>query len=168
MKVIETRKNGSKRVYTKFTEDEILHQKVKMADQSFKEECDVNVILSRYMKTGQLIHVNTRTGVYADVSEIPDLMGAMTQVQHAQQAFDDLPAEIRKRFNNSPVEMINFLQDPRNDEEAIKLGLKVRIGGPNLEDLAATNAESGGSNKKTKSQKTKASNDDDDSNNDDK
>lgn len=121
----EIRKDGSKRVYTTFPEHELEGQKVKGADDSFREECDVNVILQRFMKTGD-IKFKQNPGVYADVSEITDLQGALNQISQANEAFDALPADLRYKFGNSPVEMINFLQDPSNYEESVKLGLRVR------------------------------------------
>ena len=35
----------------------------------------------------------------------------------------DLPAKIRQRFNNNPAELIAFLQNSDNIEEAVELGL---------------------------------------------
>lgn len=116
-KYILRRKNGTKRVVTVNTEHSL-------ADQSQQEECDVNFIMDKYLKTGQVTHLTTLRGQFADVSEIPDLHTAMTQVTQAQQTFDQLPAELRERFGNSPIQMVKFLQDPRNDAEAIQLGLK--------------------------------------------
>lgn len=125
MKKIELRKNGTRRVYTVYTDDELEGQKIKCADDSFREECDVNTILRRFMKTGE-IEYRKNPGVYQDVSEISDLEGSLNQINKANAAFDALPADIRFRFGNSPIEMINFLQNPENYEESIKMGLRVR------------------------------------------
>lgn len=117
MKLIEIRANGTKRVATKNDEPS-------KTDQSFKDEVNVNNIISKFNKTGQISHLAKKQGIYADLSEIQDLLTSRIQVQKAQEAFDSLPAEIRRRFGNSPVELVNFLQDPANDQEAVKLGLK--------------------------------------------
>lgn len=93
-----------------------------MTDPSFQEQSDVNTIIKRYQKTGHW--PAKQTGQYMDLSETPDLHTAMDIVTKAQQAFNELPAELRKRFGNSPIELVNYLQDPTNDQEAIKLGLK--------------------------------------------
>lgn len=119
MKIIEKRANGTTRVYTKNDEPSL-------TDQSWAKDCDVNNIIAKYIKTGQISHLAKHQGQYADVSAIPDLQSALDQVTKAQQAFDDLPSNLRKRFGNSPVEMVNFLSDPKNDQEAISLGLKVK------------------------------------------
>jgi hypothetical protein len=37
--------------------------------------------------------------------------------------FEDLPAEVRFRFDNKPAELLKFMSDPANADEAIDLGL---------------------------------------------
>lgn len=93
--------------------------------QQFKESTDVNNIIAQYRKTGEL-PLSNKTGTYADMSEIPDYQVALNTVIQAQHAFDDLPSEIRDRFQYDPNRLIKFLQDSKNDDEAIKLGLKVK------------------------------------------
>lgn len=107
-----------KRVYT-------VNDEPSMTDQSFKEQADANSVIKKYAKTG--IWPQPRQGQYQDLSEIPDLLQALQTVTQAQQSFEALPSEIRKRFGNSPTNLVEFLQDSQNDEEAIKLNLKQRI-----------------------------------------
>lgn len=117
MKIIEQKKSHGKqriRVATK-------NEQPSMTQQAFAEDCDVNIILDRYMKTGEL--PKPRQGVYADVSEVPDLSEAIQIVQQAQTAFDSLPAKIRYEFHNDPTKLLNFIADPKNKEKAIELGL---------------------------------------------
>jgi len=121
MKKIEMRENGTRRVY-------IVNDAPSKTDQSQAASCDVNNIMSKYKKTGQLTHLARNQGVYADVSQIPDLQESLAQVELANAAFASLPSEVRQRFQNSPVQMIEFLQDPSNDEEAIRFGLKEKRG----------------------------------------
>lgn len=123
MKVIEIRPNGTKRVYTRNDEPS-------KTDQSFSEEVNVNNIMAKYIKTGQIKHLAKNVGLYADVSEIPDLAEALDQVTKAQYAFDALPSNLRTRFQNSPVEMVNFLSDNKNYDEAVSLGLIVKPSPP--------------------------------------
>lgn len=117
MKEIIRHPNGRVQVRT-------INNEPSKTDQSMKDECDVNEILRKYMKTGQ-INLPNQHGQYLDVSDIQDLHLALTQVNEATQAFDQLPPEIRRRFGNSLTELVSFLDDPQNNEEAIKLGLKV-------------------------------------------
>lgn len=115
-KFITKRDNGTTRVTTKI----LTHSKT---DQSFKDDCDINEVVRKFQKTGQISHLNKKQGVYADVSQIPDLMTASQQIRDAEDAFNALPATVRRKFRNNPEEMIEFLRDPQNEQEAIKLGL---------------------------------------------
>lgn len=119
MKVITKRPDGSIRVST-------VNNEVSMTDQSYKDDCDVNVIIDRYLKTGQISHLAKYRGQYADVSQITDLQGAMDTVKKAGEAFMSLPAQLRKKLNNDPQEFIKYMQDPKNLEESIELGLRER------------------------------------------
>lgn len=119
MKIISKRPNGSVRVVTR-------NEEPSKTDQSFLKETDINHIVSKFLKTGQMDTPRVGQGVYADITQFHDLPTAMNQVTKAQEAFDALPAKVRERFGNSPLQMVQFLQDPKNDDEAIKLGLKSR------------------------------------------
>lgn len=120
MKKIEVRPNGTKRVYT-------VNEMPSKTDQSQKKSCDVNEIIAKYKRTGQVTHLAKNRGQYADVAEIPDLLTATVQVQKAQESFNSLPAHIRKRFQNNPIEFVNFMVDPENIEESVRLGLREKI-----------------------------------------
>lgn len=97
-----------------------------LTDQHFKDECDVNKIMERYIKTGCLVDpliMPRNEGFFGDVSEAPDYLEAQNTIIRAQTAFDALPGQIRKRFNNNPAELIAFMADSKNKDEAKKLGL---------------------------------------------
>lgn len=95
-----------------------------LTKQSFKAECDVNNIVRRYQQTGVVTHVNRGQPKFGDFSNLGTYHEALLQVTHAQQAFMDLPAVVRDRFGNDPGALLEFLDDPANDREAIRLGLK--------------------------------------------
>lgn len=97
-----------------------------MTQQHFKDECDINSIVNRYVKTGVLEHQAAIEPHYADLSEIPtDLQSAYEAVYRAEAAFMDLPSDIRKSLNNDPSRLSQWLSDPSNRETAIKAGLIV-------------------------------------------
>lgn len=91
--------------------------------QSFKAECDINTIMARYMKTGTLDHLSSRKGQYMDVSGA-DFYAAQNMVANARSMFFGLPSAIRERFENDPGEFLEFMENPANAEEAVKLGLR--------------------------------------------
>lgn len=95
--------------------------------QQFKNECDVNLILKRYEQTGVIDHLTAKKPLYGDFSDIPDYQIAQHILIDAQEKFDALPASIRKRFDNNPLNMVEFCKDPKNHEEGVKLGLFVEV-----------------------------------------
>jgi phage internal scaffolding protein len=94
-----------------------------MTQQSFKNECDINFILSKYQKTGLVDHVNTYQGNYSDVSNVPSYQEALHIVESAHTAFESLPSSIRKRFSNNPQDFLDFVHNPDNLEEMKEMGL---------------------------------------------
>lgn len=91
--------------------------------QSGKDEADINIILKRFGVTGQLPPMSQRMPEYGDFTGITDFHSAMTIVRQAQEAFMELPAEVRSRFGNDPGAFINFASDPENLPELRKMGL---------------------------------------------
>lgn len=94
---------------------------VSLTVQASKDECDINIIVKKYLRTGELPGV--RQGVYADLSQMIDLRDAIHMVNDAQQAFMELPAELRREFDNDPTKLVEFALDSKNKERAIALGL---------------------------------------------
>lgn len=94
-----------------------------MTQQQFKNQCDVNQILKKFEKTGMISHLNNNAGNYGDFSTIQNFQSNLNMILNAQSSFDALPSEVRKRFGNNPNNLIEFVQDNSNYEEALKLGL---------------------------------------------
>lgn len=93
--------------------------------QHFKDECDINSVLERYRKTGHFNPHIVRKGQYGDFTGFSDFRSALQVVIEAQSSFDALPAHLRKRFGNDPQNLVDFLSDSKNNEEAETLGLIV-------------------------------------------
>ena len=96
-----------------------------MTQQQFKDECDTNVIIDRYTKTGVIPEelVNASAGVYGDFSGVGDYMDMQNKLIAARESFDALPSKVRSRFNDNPAELIAFVNDGNNYDEAVKLGI---------------------------------------------
>ena len=95
---------------------------VSLTQQEFTEECDVNNIVKKYQQTGVLprgYHGEPRYG-YAPAL---DFREALELVMSTEEHFMSLPSEVRQRFENDPGELLAFLDDPENLEEARQLGL---------------------------------------------
>lgn len=90
--------------------------------QGHKDECDLNVIMKRYERTGALDPRLVREGRFGDVSAV-DYQEAMFTVASARSAFASLPARVRDRFGNDPGQLVAFCDNPANYDEAVSLGL---------------------------------------------
>lgn len=90
--------------------------------QAAKDECDINRIMARYLKTGQ-VPGGVLGGSYGDVSSGVDYLEAQGIILNAQKQFAALPAKVRDRFANNPFEMLEFIGDEKNIPEARELGL---------------------------------------------
>ena len=97
-----------------------------MTQQQFKDECDVNNILSKYRKTGLITHLSKHKGEFGDFSSVTDYQTSLARLEQAHDSFQQLPSELRSKFHNDPKNLIEFLADPKNDEDAIKYGLKIK------------------------------------------
>ena len=96
---------------------------ISLTEKHHKDECDINKILSRYLKTGVITHGKTLTGYYDDVSNIGDYTQAMETVARAKELFMQLPSGVRTKFNNNPAEFLDFCGDEDNLEELQEMGL---------------------------------------------
>jgi len=90
--------------------------------QSFKDECDINTIMSRYQSTGELPDLARSAPQYLDATGF-DYQEMQNQIVEAQNLFDALPSKVRNRFANNPAEFIDFCSDPANRSELLSMGL---------------------------------------------
>lgn len=97
---------------------------ISRTQQNQKEESDINTIVRRFGLTGELPK-NVRVPTYGDFTGAVDYQTSMNQIIAAKEAFMEMPAEIRKRFHNDPGELVDFVADPKNEDEARKLGILI-------------------------------------------
>lgn len=107
---------------------------VYFTEQSHKDKCDVNNIIKKYDQTGLLIHINQFEAKFGDMTG-NDYKEMLDKVIQAKENFNELPNHIRKRFMNNPEELLRFMEDPNNREEAIKLGLVDKMMPENADGL---------------------------------
>lgn len=92
---------------------------------SMAAECDVNLIVARYRRSGALEHLARGVPQYADVSEVGDYRTALENARAAEGFFSRLPAKLREAFNNDAAEYLAALQDPAAQEKLEKLADEV-------------------------------------------
>lgn len=93
-----------------------------LTQQQFAEEADINTIVRRFGLTGELPDV-VRVPVSGDFTGVIDYKSALDAVIAAEDAFMELPGELRARFSNDPQLLMDFVGNVDNREEATKLGL---------------------------------------------
>lgn len=92
-----------------------------LTQQQFRDECDINTIMDRYISTGE---VPQFVGAfYDDFTSMASYHEAQNILLDAQDEFLQLPAHIRERFHNDPGKLLDFIHNPENTEEAIRIGL---------------------------------------------
>lgn len=96
-----------------------------LTDQSFKNACDVNVIMANYAKTGMLSHTTTIEPKFIDNTSIPTLEHAFDIVNRAEDAFYSLPPDIRRLMDNDPSQLESFIANDNNRDILIKNGVLI-------------------------------------------
>lgn len=90
--------------------------------QSMKDECDINNIMRKFIKTGAVAHVAKHGGEYGFASA-QSFHEAMEVLRKGTEMFEDLPSDLRKKFHNEPAEFLQFVQDEKNADAMRELGL---------------------------------------------
>lgn len=101
--------------------------------QSFKDECNINNIVSMYCKTGiwgNSLKPATSKPMFGDFASVPDFVESQNIIAKSKELFDAMPLKIRQRFNFNPVELLEFVNNPDNKDEAIKLGIATEKAAP--------------------------------------
>lgn len=93
-----------------------------LTKQAFTPTTDIRNILQKYAKTGILGDPN-RTPIFGDFSDT-EYVNSLNLVSNIKSQFEFLPAKTRERFKNDPAELLAFLGDEKNNDEAVKLGLR--------------------------------------------
>lgn len=116
----------SARVYSRYSrirpDGWSFEDSVSMTKQEFKNECDINRIMAKYKVTGVLPE-GMGVGRYGDFTGVEDFQHAQEILIQAETQFAALPSDVRDRFDNSPLRLLEFVADRKNLEEAKKLGL---------------------------------------------
>ena len=117
-KVIPFRTHYSPQVRVTFeTEGESL------TEQQFAEESQTINKIRKYDSQGFFDSINRNPAQYNDFTQVRDLADAIDQIENARDAFQTIPSDIRKKFNNSPSEFFDFASKESNYDELVKLGL---------------------------------------------
>lgn len=95
---------------------------VSLTQQHFQEECDINVIMKRYLQTGQVTHLQKTQAQYGYAPALT-FTEAMHTVAYATEEFLQLPSEVRAHFNNDPAQFLDAAADETQRPVFEDLGL---------------------------------------------
>lgn len=105
-------------------ESDILCEEPSLAQQQFKDDADINVLLERFKVTG-VIPQGVRIPTYGDFTGVTDYQSAANAMLKAEQSFMALDAKVRSQFENSPQKFLEFCSDPKNIDKLREMGLAV-------------------------------------------
>lgn len=100
--------------------------------QSMGPETEISAIIKRYGLTGEL-PVRRLPEEYGSFDEALDFRAMLEFVKHGENIFSALPSELRGRFGNDPALFMDWINDPINRDEAVKIGLLVKDEGDTRE-----------------------------------
>ena len=81
--------------------------------------------MARFVKTGVMDHVREHGPEYGFASS-DTFNDSMQIVAKANSMFEDLPSQIRTKFENDPAKFLDFVQDEKNQEEMQEMGLAIK------------------------------------------
>lgn len=116
IEVTNRKTNGSRRV-------QIFLPSESTVEQAHAGATNINAIMAKYRKTGQMPMAAPVHGLYGDFAIADDYHATQNRLIEAEQLFMSMPSEIRKRFANNAGQFFEFCNDPGNLEEAVGLGL---------------------------------------------
>ncbi|AXF52684.1 MAG: DNA pilot protein [Microviridae sp.] len=91
-----------------------------LTKQAFKDSCDMNLILKRFLECGQVPPV-APPPKFLDVMDIT-YHEAVNYVLDAQDYFDTMPSRLRDAYSNDPEKFIDALGDPEKHARLVELG----------------------------------------------
>lgn len=110
-----------------FASDICCCKDVPLVKQEFKDDCDINIIIERCLRNGAPLPTYEHVApIYADITEMGDYRDMVERIRRADDAFMEMPAPVRARFDNDPGKLLDMLADPSRVDEAVELGLAVR------------------------------------------
>lgn len=90
----------------------------------FAADCDINLIMARYRKTGVLPESSKAAAArYGDFSSVPTFMEMQEKIIAANELFAALPAAVRKQFDNDPGAFLAASESSEGRALMAKLGL---------------------------------------------
>ena len=95
-----------------------------ITEQHHTDQCDINKILAQFMETG-IMPQQKANPQYGDVSEV-SFQDMQNTIAQAKTLFEELPEQVKDRFNNEMHTFLQFAEDEKNLPELVDMGLAVK------------------------------------------
>ena len=95
-----------------------------ITEQHHTDSCDINKILAQFMETGIMPQTKANPQ-YADVSNV-DFQEMQNTLATAKTLFEELPEQVKDRFNNEMHTFLQFAENPNNLQEMEEMGLAIK------------------------------------------
>ncbi|WGL31180.1 internal scaffolding protein [Dipodfec virus UOA04_Rod_760] len=105
--------------HKRFEGDGIEFKEASLTEQQFAFETDINNIVKGFVTST----VNDKKPLF-NLEISPDMYNdALNIIADASSQFENLPVSIRTEFDNDPQKLLAFVQDDKNYDRAVELGL---------------------------------------------
>lgn len=91
---------------------EPVSEKPSLTDESFKQECDIDFIISNFVQRG--IEPPEHQVQYGKQFTSADFEKSLATITECKSAFECLPAIEKEKFNNSVTNFLDFISNPVN------------------------------------------------------
>lgn len=93
-------------------------------EQAHKAEVDINQIVKRHAgREDLLMNTSQIMNLQFDDNPTNDFQEMMNMVIQGQQAFEQLPLEIKRKFGYNPAEYMDYVRNPDNRYQLIQWGM---------------------------------------------
>lgn len=112
-------KFNTRYAHTRFEGDGIDFVEPSLTEQQFGYETDINNIVKGLVPPSE----NGKQPLFNVKVDANQFDEALNVIANARSQFELLPSDIRTEFDNDPRKLINFIQNDKNYDRAVELGL---------------------------------------------
>uniref|UniRef100_A0AAU8B621 Internal scaffolding protein n=1 Tax=Dulem virus 196 TaxID=3145673 RepID=A0AAU8B621_9VIRU len=123
-------KRGFRNRYSEHEVYGLSFKKPSLTEQSYYEDVNIHSIVQRGMNS---LPANTEKPMYGvNLNQIGDYSSVLQRSADLKNSFEDLPREVREKFN-SPQEFLEFCENrEKNFEEGLQLGIFAKGSEPSV------------------------------------
>lgn len=93
-----------------------------LVEQNHKDEVDINNIVKKHGMDLIAKTAAMQNFIYDD-NPNNDFQETMNAIIQAEKSFSSIPSEIRKKFDNSPAQFMDFIHNSENQQQLVDWGL---------------------------------------------